>query len=253
MFTKHIIECKTNIFEELENSVEFEDVNNVRKGAVLVDCKDNLVPIVRTTTVYNKPAQKFLSIHYDIIENIKTVTKCDQLKFNNALIEVYNSNYRSMGYHSDQSLDLDDNSYICLFSCYDNPSNGNDIRKLKIKEKHTKNCSEILLEQNSIVLFSLSTNGKYLHKIVLETNTSSNKWLGITFRLSKTFIQFMDEIPYFYSSNKKLLLANEDEKKEFFRNRGKENSTIAYKYPTMDYTISISDILSVLTTKKVLR
>ena len=255
MFAKFIIDYQTNIFKELSKSIDFEDITNGRQGAVLVDIKlsSKIIPIVRTTTSYNKPAQQFLPIHYDIIENIKKVTKFDGLEFNNALIEIYDSKYRSMKYHSDQSLDLADDSYICIFSCYDNPI---DIRKLKIKEKTTGECLDILLENNSVVLFSLSTNSKYLHKIILESNTSNNKWLGITFRLSKTFIKFVDEIPYFikfvdeipyfYTNNKILRTANsEDEKKEFYKNRSKENLNVGHNYPEFDYTISVSDVLSV--------
>ena len=40
----------------------------------------------------------------------------------------------TMKYHSDQALDLADNSYICIFSCYDNPIN---LRTLRIKNKLT--------------------------------------------------------------------------------------------------------------------
>ena len=53
-------------------------------------------------------------IHYDIIENIKKISGID-VKLNNALIEIYGSKYCTMGYHSDQSLDLDEKSYICIF------------------------------------------------------------------------------------------------------------------------------------------
>lgn len=242
MFTKHIINCQKNIFDELSKSTTFEDITNGRHGAVLVNNKNDSIPIVRTTTIYNKPAQQFLPIHYDIIENIKRTVNIDKLEFNNALIEIYDSRYRNMKYHSDQSLDLKDDSYICLFSCYDNPT---DIRKLKIKNKTTEECSDIELENNSIVIFSLETNSNYLHKIVLESNESTNKWLGITFRLSKTFIHFIDEIPYFNSTNKQLKMANDDERKEFFKNRGKENINIGHNYPGIDYTISPSDMMHI--------
>ena len=39
-----------------------------------------------------------------------------------------------MKYHTDQSLDLAEGSYICIFSTYENPLSLG-IRKLKIKEK----------------------------------------------------------------------------------------------------------------------
>lgn len=241
-FTKFIIDYKTNIFEELSTSAQFEDTHNGRKGKNLIDYKNNLVPIIRTTTIYNKPAQKFLPIHHNIIENIKKISKIQDLELNNALIEIYDNRYRTMKFHSDQSLDLAENSYICVFSCYDDPT---DIRKLKIKEKSSEEHSEILLEHNSVVIFSTETNKNYQHKIILETSKSKNRWLGITFRLSKTFIKFVNEIPYFNSNNKILRISNKDERKEFSKHKGIENLKNGYDYPEIDYTISISDTLPV--------
>lgn len=240
MFVKSIINNPKNLFEELSNSIKFEQIIKGRKGAVLVDCKNDLVPIVRTTNNYNEPAQKFLPIHYEIINNIKKEYSLPELEFNNALIEIYDSSYCNMGYHSDQALDLANNSYICIFSCYDKPT---DIRKLQIKTKATDECFEILLEHNSIILFSLPVNSYHLHKIVLEKNTSNNKWLGITFRLSKTYVKFVDGLPYI--GNKILRLANDEEKKEYYKQRSKENKLIDHSYPEIDYTISVSDMLPV--------
>jgi len=225
-------------FEELSNSLNFEDITNGRKGAVLASTKDNLIPIVRTTTKYTKPVQKFLPVHESIIKKIASN------QFNNALIEIYDNKYISMGYHSDQSLDLVEGSYICIFSCYDDP-NTNCLRKLKIKEKNTENCSELILEHNSIVLFSTGYNSKHLHKIVLENNHNNHntRWLGITFRLSKTFICFINEMPYFNDNSRPLKMANKDQIKEYYTYRSEENKRIEYKYPDIDYTISISDTL----------
>ena len=240
MFNKFTLDYQKNIFEELSTSIIFEDIVTGRKGTNIVDYKNDLIPIVRTTTSYNKPAQKFLPIHYDIIENIKKVSNIKDLELNNALIEIYDNQYRTMGFHSDQALDLTENSYICIFSCYDNNSS---LRKLKIKEKSTKKESEIVLDHNSVIIFSTETNKKYLHKIILDTNKSQNLWLGITFRLSKTFIQFINEIPYFYKSNKILRLANQDEIIKFRKLKGDENANTEHNYSDIDYTLSASDIL----------
>jgi hypothetical protein len=244
MFSKFIIDYKTNVFEELSKSTKFEDITNGRQGAILIDVKNCLTPIVRTTTIYNKPSQTFNPIHYEIVEKIRAATNMKDLNFNNALIEIYDSKYTTMGFHSDQAQDLDENSFICLFSVYDNASNicDSDIRKLVIKNKQTNESSEVVLDHNSIVLFSLKTNSEYMHKIILESNKSNNKWLGITFRLSKTFIKFINEIPYF-TNGKELVLADENEKKEFYKFRGQENKLIDYKYPELYYTISKSDML----------
>lgn len=244
MFSKYIINFE-NLFDELLKSTEFEDITNGRKGAILVDYKNDLIPIVRTTTNYNKPVQKFLSIHHKIIDSIKEISNNHKLEFNNAMIEIYDSSYRTMGYHTDQALDLADDSYICIFSCYSDISTV-DIRKLKLKNKITGECSEILLEHNSLVLFPVSTNSKYLHKIVLENmHMKDKKWLGITFRLSKTFINFVNEVPYFYPSNIILSLANEKEKQEFMKHKSSENLNIDYIYPDIHYTINLSDMMSI--------
>lgn len=262
MFEKFIIDTNTNLFDELSKSVNFENVAKGRKGAVIVDCKNDLVPIVRTTTNYNNPAQKFLPVHYEIIDAISK--KINQnIMFNNALIEIYDSSYRTMGFHTDQSLDLADDSYICLYSCYENATNSADVRKLPcplegrlnrklgfrvllIKNKITEEQFEILLENNSIVLFSTSANHKHLHKIILDSESSTNKWLGITFRLSKTFVKFVDDIPYIYPNNKILRIANSKERNEFFKHKSNENLHSEYVYPEIDYTISKSDTLLVI-------
>ena len=244
MFEKFIIETDTNLFNELSNSINFEDVAKGRKGAVLVNCQNDLVPIVRTTSIYNHPAQKFLPIHYDIIEKIREVK--NGVEFNNALIEIYDHIYRTMGFHTDQSLDLENNSYICIFSCYEDAPNNTDLRKLVIKNKTTGECSEILLDNNSIVLFTVETNHEYVHKIVLDSDLSKNKWLGITFRLSKTFVKIIDGVPYIQPSNSILRIANHNERNEFYKHKSKENLYTEFTYPEIDYTISKSDILPVV-------
>lgn len=242
MFEKFVIETNTNLFNELSSATNFEDFANGRKGAVIVDCENELIPIVRTTTIYNNPAQKFLPVHRGIVNSIKKKIN-KNIAFNNALIELYDSNYRTMKFHTDQSLDLNDDSYICLFSCYDYiPNNTTDLRKLQIQNKTTSECSEILLDHNSIILFSVQTNHQYLHKIILESNIE-NKWLGITFRLSKTFIKHIDGVPYIYPTDKILRIANADEKKEFYKHKSNENLYNEYIYPEICYTISKSDLL----------
>ena len=88
MFIKHMLDYKTNLYDELSKTTEFEDICKGRVGAVLVGPVDGLIPIVRTTTLYKKPAQQFLPIHYDIIQKIKS-TLDYPVEFNNALIEFF--------------------------------------------------------------------------------------------------------------------------------------------------------------------
>ena len=244
MFLESLVDFEENLFERLSQSANFEDITNGRQGAILLDLQNDLIPIVRTTTMYQNSASRFSQIHHDIIDKIKINFNLHDLKFNNAMIEIYDDNYCTMGFHSDQALDLDNDSYICIFSCYDNPPlNNKGVRKLKIEKKESKTHTEVILRHNSIVLFSTSVNKQYLHKIILE-NKGHNRWLGITFRLSKTYIKLTEGIPYFYGSDRRLVLANEDEKKQFYKYRRLENSSINYEYPEINYTISNSDILT---------
>jgi hypothetical protein len=209
------------------------------------------IPIVRTTTKYEKPAQRFSKVHFDIIKQIRAKAqeefKIDDFEANNALIEIYDTNYRKMGFHSDQALDIADDSYIAVYSCYNNMGRNPDtLRKLKIKNKETDENSEVLMDHNSVVMFSTDTNYQHLHKIVLEGNKHDDVdtlWLGITFRLSKTYIKIVDEIAYF-TDGRVLAIANEKELKEFYKLRGAENrSKTKFEYPTLTYTISSSDIM----------
>src|SRR3990167_10614737 len=110
MFSCFKIENPLNIFDRLSDSVKFEDIiPNKRKGAVLIDFKNDLIseqihkvmiPLVRTTTKYVLPAQKFTDAHYILLREI--YKEEPRLEFNNALIEIYNSKYDKMGYHTDQ-------------------------------------------------------------------------------------------------------------------------------------------------------
>lgn len=244
MFTKISLDCSPNSFNDLFHQTDFEDITVGRKGAVLTDVKNDIIPILRTTTKYIKPAQKFKQIHYDIMKKIREKSNVKNIWFNNALIEMYDKRYVTMGFHTDQALDLAEDSYIAIYSCYENPLTTN-YRKLIIKNKLTNELSEIDMEQNSVILFNSQTNQKYLHKIILENVNDNNRWVGITFRLSKTFIQHVDNIPYFHKTDKVLRLASDEEIKNFYRLRGEENKSSGFKYPEINYTISGSDMLPI--------
>lgn len=229
-----------NIFDTLARSANFEHITNGRLGAVLVHPTDNQVPIVRTTSIYQNRATEFLPIHHHIVDQVKSQFNDLNLQFNNALIEIYDDNYRTMGSHSDQALDLADDSYICIFSCYDRPTT---LRTLCVSNKTSKEATNISLTNYSVVLFSTRTNREHLHKIVLDPGVSNNRWLGITFRLSKTYTKFINEIPYFARNDIRLELANDIQRKEFYKHRKLENVNIGHNYPEIHYTLSIADML----------
>jgi hypothetical protein len=255
-FYNILLPIEKNLFEELSNSVEFEKITDGRVANHLVQIEKNLVPIVRTTSKYSIPAQCFSTIHNEIVSSINQTIITHNLKnipfqqFNNALIEIYDSKYSKMNFHSDQSLDLENNSFIGLFSCYERPEEltEDNIRILKIKDKITNEAFEIPLAHHSVILFSTETNLLFQHKIVLDTGTKlkipvkENKWLGMTFRTSKTYLEFKNNVP-FLSNGEPLKLANEAQEKAFFKYRGEENKSLNFNYPFISYTISMADTL----------
>lgn len=244
-FRSYTLPIASNLFEELLTSVQFEDVGKGRQGAVLIKIdKTGSIPIVRTTTRYSIPAQRFQSVHDRLAQQICKSASLT-IGFNNALIENYTNAYATMGSHSDQALDLADKSSIAIFSCYKYPERANPSRKLLIELKESRSdLIEIPLTHNSVVVFSVNTNRRFKHKIVLDrsTQTPENQWLGITFRTSNTFVRFRDESPYFVDDTR-LKLANDEQKREFYHLRHRENNETGFTYPQVTYTISESDMM----------
>lgn len=245
MFSQFSLDTDNNIFNTLSTVTEFEDICTGRKGANLITFLDEVIPLVRTTTKYNNPPQKFLPIHEMLMDKIRAGSPHnDTVNFNNAMIEIYDHSYTKMGFHTDQSLDLQRDSFICIFSCYSDPTTPH-VRKLEVKHKVTGEKSTIMLTHGSCVMFSLNTNFQYVHKIILDTKNPCDEWLGMTLRLSKTFIHFRNEIPYFYQTETILHLANEEERKEFIKYKGLENKTVWDAYPELYYTTSPSDLIQI--------
>eukprot|EP00035_Acanthoeca_spectabilis_P013511 m.252181 g.252181 ORF g.252181 m.252181 type:complete len:292 (+) comp15909_c0_seq6:102-977(+) len=236
-----------NPFHELRTSAKFEAVIKGRVGTVLVAPDGQRgVPIVRTTTQYASPAQCFRKIHVDLAEKIGAQIP-GGARFNNALIECYTNVYAKMGLHSDQALDLDSNSYIAVFSCYENPDV--ESRKLVIHRKGpgagAERPYEITMRHNCVIVFSVENNKRFKHKIILDTqaNPPKNRWLGITFRLSKTLIGFSEDAPPCFSDGTQLRLADKSEWGQFIQLRGRENKEVDFIYPTITYTTSESDLM----------
>ena len=255
MFYKTIIKNGDgDFYHSIIKDCIFENIAKGRKGANLTSEKN---PIVRTTTSYSLPNQRLTPTCYHIIDKIKTAFPLLDIEFNNALVEIYDHQYRTMKYHSDQVLDLEEKSFIGIFSCYSNPTT-TSIRTLRVQEKNSTKCFDIALEHNSVVLFSTTTNSNYLHKIILEISKNHHHhyhhhddlWLGVTFRQSKTFIYFKDELPFFSHNHQPLTLADSEQQKEFYKNRKFENKNIMYTCPEINYTISIGDLLPIIEKNK---
>ena len=235
-FRTWLLPTTDNPFEALLASVLFDDVANGRRGTVLVKVDADGIPIVRTTTPYRAPAQPFRDIHDRLAQQIRGDASC---AFNNALVEHYTNVYATMKRHSDQALDLADESSIAVYSCYRDPRQ--PTRRLIVKSKESDASFEILLAHGSVVAFSLDTNRRFTHAIALCANAPDNEWLGITFRTSRTFVRFVDGHPRL-SNGERLTLANDEQRREFFQLRRRENDETGFRYPSISYTISESDL-----------
>lgn len=230
-------------FDELRESIRFEQVGKGRLGTVLVaPDKAGQVPLVRTTTPYTVPAHCFRAVHARLARQIQQNASLASA-FNNALIEVYTNEYTSMGAHSDQALDLAEDSYIALFSHYKDSERVQVPRKLMVESKTPGGETfEIPLTHNSVVVFSVETNRRFRHKIVLDrpTKAAENEWLGITFRTAKTFVRFEHGQPYLLDGTA-LTVANEEQRRAFYQMRRRENQEMDFVYPSLTYTLSESD------------
>lgn len=244
-FYQYNLSVESNLFEKLSKSSRFEDQGKGRQGTVLLNPHEKRgIPIVRTTSKYNASAQCFGTLHTSLAKEIQKRASI-AMDFNNALIENYTNAYTKMGFHSDQALDLEDESYIAIFSCYKYPELVNSQRKLVIEPKESSGDRfEISLVHNSVVVFSLNANRRFKHKIVLDSSAhlSENQWLGITFRRSKTFVQFRGDKVYFEDGTA-LTLASEKRQGEFYSLRHCENKETNFIYPRITYTISESDMI----------
>ncbi|MFJ8853223.1 alpha-ketoglutarate-dependent dioxygenase AlkB [Streptomyces sp. NPDC102437] len=243
-----IISCalsiEENLFAELSASARWEDVGKGRRGAVLTKVDDaGGVPLVRTTTRYGSPTQRFRAVHERLARQIQERAELS-VGFNNALIESYTNAYKTMGSHSDQALDLADESFIAVFSCYEHPEAG-PPRKLIFESKESGGEKfEIPLAHNSVVAFSVDSNRRLKHKIVLDApvQAADNQWLGVTFRTSKTLVRFRDGHAHL-PQGAHLMSADDEQQREFYRLRRRENNEADFVYPLLTYTISESDLM----------
>ncbi|MFJ8621907.1 alpha-ketoglutarate-dependent dioxygenase AlkB [Kitasatospora sp. NPDC093550] len=233
-----------DLFAELTAATRWEDVGKGRRGAVLTRVDEaGDAPLVRTTTRYGTPAQRFRAVHERLAQRVRERAALP-VGFNNALIETYTDAYRTMGSHSDQALDLADGSFIAVFSCYRHPDAG-PPRKLVFESKEDDGETfEVPLHDHGVVAFSVGSNRRLRHKIVLDAPApaADNAWLGVTFRTSKTLVRFRDGHPHL-PDGARLVPADEEQRQEFYRLRRRENRETDFGYPPLTYTISESDLL----------
>ncbi|WP_369185489.1 alpha-ketoglutarate-dependent dioxygenase AlkB [Streptomyces sp. Y1] len=239
-----VLPAERNLFAELSATARLEELGKGRRGAVLTRVEEaGDVPLVRTTTRYGSPAQRFRPVHERLARQVQERTGIP-VAFNNALIESYTNAYTRMGAHSDQALDLADASFIAVFSCYRHPDAG-PPRKLVFEAKAADGERfEIPLVDHGVVAFSVDANRRFRHRIVLDApaEAADNAWLGVTFRTSKTLLRFRDghaRLP----QGARLTAADEEQRQEFYRLRRRENQETDFGYPPLTYTVSESDLL----------
>ncbi|RII14618.1 hypothetical protein DSC45_19905 [Streptomyces sp. YIM 130001] len=235
---------EVDLFDELSASVRWEDVGKGRQGAVLtkVDATGR-APLVRTTSRYSNPTQRFGAVHERLARQVQDCA-ATPVGFNNALIERYTNAYRTMGGHSDQALDLADGSFIALFSCYRSPE-ANPPRKLVFESKVSRGETfEVPLTHHSVVTFSVDSNRRLRHRILLDASpgAADNQWLGVTFRTSKTLVRYRDGHA-FLPQGSRLTAADEEQQREFYGLRRRENHETDFTYPPLQYTVSESDLM----------
>ncbi|MEU3690459.1 alpha-ketoglutarate-dependent dioxygenase AlkB [Streptomyces narbonensis] len=233
-----------NLFAELSASTRWEDVGKGRRSATLTKVDEaGGVPLVRTTTRYSSPTQRFRAVHERLAQQIQEHVAL-AVGFNNALVECYTNAYKTMGSHSDQALDLAGESFIAVFSCYRHPE-ARPLRKLIVESKQAGGeRHEIPLAHNSVVAFSVNSNRRLKHKIVLDApaQAADNQWLGVTFRTSKTLVRFRDGHAYL-PQGARLTSADDEQRQEFYRLRRRENNEADFTYPPLTYTVSESDLM----------
>ncbi|MGW2873354.1 hypothetical protein [Kitasatospora sp. NPDC001225] len=241
----YALPTEDDLFAELSASTRWEDVGKGRQGAVLTRPDEaGGVPLVRTTTRYGSPAQRFRAVHERLAQRVQDRTAVP-VGFDNALIERYTNAYTTMGGHSDQALDLADGSFIAVFSCYRRPEAG-PPRKLVFEPKEPGGGEgfEIPLNHHGVVAFSVDVNRRLRHRIVLDApaEAADNQWLGVTFRTSKTLLRFRDGHAHL-PQGARLTAADEEQSREFYRLRRRENQETDFGYPPLTYTVSGSDLL----------
>ena len=234
-----------SLFDALLAAVRFEEVGKGRRAAVLVRPDEaGVVPLVRTTTNFGTAAQHFRPVHARLAEQIHTRASLP-VGFNNALVETYTDACTGMGSHSDQALDLADGSFIAVYSCYKHPEIAPPPRTLLVESKEVGGGRAAFpLTHNGAVVFSIDTNRRLRHKIVLKApgRAPENPWLGITFRTSKTLVCYRDGGAYF-PNGVRLTLADDERQREFYRLRRRENDEPDFAYPPVAYTVSASDLM----------
>ena len=152
---------------------------------------------------------------------------------------------------------------MAVFSCYKDPEvaakTEKPPRKLVVEPKGGgEGGFEVPMGHNSVIVFSLDTNRRFTHKIVLaqEEKPEENEWLGVTFRTSGTYVKPMvgegegEEGRALFEDGGELKVASKEEAKELYKMRGRENREVDFVYPKLSVTLSPSDLMPLMEGKE---
>jgi hypothetical protein len=242
------------MFDYIYSHTNWEFITKGRYCANIVNTSigsesDNVsIPIVRTTTKYTKPVQLLTQEYSRIIDIIMDQTNNmiqqsnGSIKWTNGMIELYDDNYRTMGFHTDQMQDISPGTYICIISLY--PSNAKP-RQFYIKNKQSNLVRIFPMDNYSVIIMDTNENKQHVHKII--SNQSSGYWIGITLRYSQTWITWKDQECYLLSANQtkliKFSIGTESDQTLYYKMKKNENSMIEWEWPYLTWTISPSDLI----------
>ena len=107
-------------------------------------------------------------------------------RYNNVMIEKYESCSRKMKFHTDTSPDFVLNSCILIYCFYNFiPQNENEYRIIVLKHKKTKEIKKVVLKHGICFELTSTLNQEYEHKIVLNTKSKeTGSVLILTYRQS---------------------------------------------------------------------
>lgn len=239
--------------------VQLEEVAKGRQGAVLLDPHpDGRLPLVRSTTRYTRRHQRVPAVVAEFACGVQAWLKSPK-PFNNIMVEKYSSAYRTMGLHTDQALDLDPESLICLVTLY-GEDGVEDGRELVVTDKEARDPAAVTwrvpLLHGTVVSFSVATNARHTHAIVAaraepaaSTAASPGRaWVGITLRTSRRALACPQDGQAELLPGVRLLLAEGKLARAYYCERARENRVVDFEFdPALDHlTISPSDVMAIL-------
>lgn len=230
MFCKYRLEYWNDAFQEFFHAHAWTNLSHDRRAAMLVLPDADFIPIVRTTCP-TVSCWCFGLVHLRLMQAIDSASG-NAHSFNNAMAEVYDPEYTKMRFHTDCALDLEDDSEICIFSCYEDECD--HPRTLVTRDKESGKVEEMSMDHLSVIIFDVGANSRHVHKIV--SNGCKARWLGLTLRTSKTFVTRQSVV--FRHDGSKMTAATEHDRSMLFKLKGQENKLSSFKYPHIQFSLA---------------